>query len=59
VLGKEIMTLVNEFKQAGSYITSFNGSNLPSGIYYYRIAIHSDRIEAGNFVAVRKMLLIK
>lgn len=52
VLGKEIMTLVNEFKQAGSYIASFNGSNLPSGIYYYKI-------NAGNFDQVRKMILLK
>ena len=52
VLGKEISTLINEFKQAGSYITSFNGSNLPSGIYYYKII-------AGSFEQVRKMILIK
>jgi hypothetical protein len=52
ILGREIKTLVNEFKQAGSYIISFNGSELASGIYFYRI-------QAGNFVQVKKMLLIK
>lgn len=52
ISGKEIMTLVNETKNAGSYNIVFDGSDLSSGIYYYRI-------EAGNFVAVRKMLLIK
>lgn len=52
ILGKEIMTLVNEFKQAGRYVISFNGNNLPSGIYYYKI-------KAGNFDQVRKMILIK
>ncbi|MDQ3022726.1 MAG: T9SS type A sorting domain-containing protein, partial [Bacteroidota bacterium] len=52
ILGKEITTLVNEIKNAGSYIVSFNGSGLSSGIYYYKI-------EAGNFTEIRKMLLIK
>jgi len=52
ILGKEILILVNEFKEAGSYLTSFNGSNLPSGIYYYKI-------KAGAFEQVKKMILIK
>ncbi|HMS33763.1 MAG TPA: T9SS type A sorting domain-containing protein [Ignavibacteria bacterium] len=52
VMGREISALVNEFKTAGRYSVGFNGSNLSSGIYYYKI-------EAGNFSQVRKMLLIK
>lgn len=52
LLGREIKTLVNEFKNAGSYIVSFNGSELASGIYFYRI-------QAGNFVQVKRMVLIK
>ncbi|MEO6694131.1 MAG: T9SS type A sorting domain-containing protein [Ignavibacteria bacterium] len=52
LIGREVMSLVNEMKEAGSYIVSFNGSNLSSGIYYYKI-------KAGNFEQVRKMLLIK
>ena len=52
ILGKEIYTLVNDFKQAGRYLISFNGSNLSSGIYYYRI-------KAGEFEQVRKMILMK
>jgi hypothetical protein len=52
ILGREIKTLVNEFKKAGSYITAFNGSELSSGIYFYRI-------QAGNFVQVKRMVLIK
>jgi len=51
-LGKEIMTIVNEFKEAGKYNVSFNGVNFSSGIYYYRI-------EAGSFIQTKKMLLIK
>ena len=52
ILGKEVANLVNEIKPAGSYLVDFNGSCLASGVYYYRI-------EAGNFVNVKKMVLIK
>ncbi|MEO6694199.1 MAG: T9SS type A sorting domain-containing protein, partial [Ignavibacteria bacterium] len=52
LLGKEVTTLINEYKKAGSYVISFNGNNLSSGIYYYSI-------ETGNFNQVRKMILIK
>jgi aminopeptidase N len=52
LLGKEIKTLVNENKTDGKYTVSFNGMNLPSGVYLYRL-------EAGNFVSVKKMMMIK
>jgi photosystem II stability/assembly factor-like uncharacterized protein len=52
VLGNEVKTLVNENKTAGSYEVEFDGSNLPSGVYYYTI-------KAGNFKQIRKMVLIK
>jgi len=52
VLGKEVMTLVNEPKQAGYYDTEFSGSNLASGLYFYKL-------EAGSFVETKRMLLIK
>jgi photosystem II stability/assembly factor-like uncharacterized protein len=52
LLGREIKTLVNEYKNAGSYIVNFNGSELSSGIYFYRI-------QAGSFVQVKRMGLIK
>jgi hypothetical protein len=52
LLGREIKTLVNEFKNAGSYIVSFNGSEFASGIYFYKI-------KAENFVQVKRMVLIK
>ena len=51
-LGKEIATLVNEEKAAGSYDLKFNASNLASGLYFYSI-------KAGNTIQTRKMLLIK
>lgn len=52
VMGREITVLVNEYKPAGRYSIGFNGANLSSGIYYYKI-------EAGNFTQVKKMLLLK
>jgi len=51
-LGHEIETLVNNEQQAGYYFVDFNGENLSSGIYYYRI-------QAGDFIDSKKMILIK
>ena len=52
ITGKQASVIVNEMKTAGYYTVSFNASNLSSGMYFYRM-------EAGNFVSVKKMLLIK
>jgi hypothetical protein len=56
VLGKEIKTLVNEFKAAGSYKTEFNvestAGGLASGIYFYKLEIN-------DFVLTKKMILQK
>ena len=52
VLGNEVATLVNEFRNAGSYEIEFNASTLSSGIYFYRL---SD----GSFIQTKKMILIK
>lgn len=52
VLGKEIKALVNKSQAPGSYEVKFNASDLPSGIYYYRL-------NAGEFVETKKMLLLK
>ncbi|MBL0107875.1 MAG: T9SS type A sorting domain-containing protein [Ignavibacteria bacterium] len=52
LVGKEVMTLVNEKLDAGRYSATFNGSNLASGMYFYKIS-------AGEFTFVRKMVLIK
>lgn len=52
-LGRETATLVNnEIKTEGYYNVEFDATNLPSGIYYYRI-------EAGEFTDSKKMILIK
>ena len=52
VLGKEVATLVNESLSPGTYKVEFNGSNLTSGIYFYRI-------ETGSFIETKRMLMIK
>ncbi|MEO8513539.1 MAG: T9SS type A sorting domain-containing protein [Ignavibacteria bacterium] len=52
VLGREVRTPVNEFKQAGSYEINFNAEDLGTGIYYYRI-------NAGGYTDTKKMILIK
>jgi hypothetical protein len=52
VLGKEVQTLVNNQLSAGTHTIAFNGANLASGVYLYRI-------ESGDFVQVNKMLLVK
>ena len=51
-LGREVATLINMKQGAGNYSIKFNGSNLSSGIYYYKL-------ESGNFVATKKMILKK
>jgi hypothetical protein len=51
-LGEKAGVLVNEMKQAGRYELSFNASQFSSGVYFYRI-------EAGNFVSVKKMMILK
>lgn len=54
VLGREVVTLVDEFMQAGIYNSTFNTqhSTLSSGIYFYTI-------RAGNFIQTKKMIILK
>ncbi len=52
VLGNEVVTLVNKELPAGNYEVEFNASNLPSGVYMYKLT-------AGSFVQTKKMLLLK
>ena len=52
ILGREIKTLVNKIQSPGNYEATFDASDLPSGIYYYRL-------KAGDFIETRKMILMK
>ncbi|MBL7127713.1 MAG: T9SS type A sorting domain-containing protein [Ignavibacteria bacterium] len=52
ILGREVATLVNEKLAPGTYEVDWNGSGYTSGVYFYRL-------EAGDFVETKKMVLIK
>jgi photosystem II stability/assembly factor-like uncharacterized protein len=52
VLGREVKTLVDEYKSAGNYEIDFNATNLPSGIYFYQL-------KTGEFVETKKMILLQ
>ena len=52
VLGSEIMTLVDDYKTAGSYQAVFDAFNIPSGVYFYRL-------KANDFVETKKMILLR
>jgi hypothetical protein len=52
ILGRKTATIVNEIKQPGEYEFSFNGNNLASGIYFYKLT-------AGTFTQIRKMQMLK
>ncbi len=51
-IGQEVATLVNKELPTGSYKYQFNADNLPSGVYIYRL-------QAGSFVSIKKMILLK
>ncbi|MFA7360315.1 MAG: T9SS type A sorting domain-containing protein [Candidatus Kapaibacterium sp.] len=52
MLGREVRTLVNEVKSAGNYTVDLNGSQLTSGVYFYKI-------QANGYTDIKKMTLIK
>jgi photosystem II stability/assembly factor-like uncharacterized protein len=52
ILGKEVQTLVDEVLQPGTYKVKFDGSSLPSGIYFYRLS-------AGEYMETKKFILMK
>jgi len=52
ILGKEVITLVNEKKAPGSYTVDFSSGKLASGTYLYRL-------QAGDFVQTMKMIILK
>ncbi len=51
-LGQEVAILYNDILHAGPHNFTFNASELPSGVYFYRL-------EAGSFAQTKKMILLK
>ena len=52
LIGEEIARLIDESKHSGNYTVEWNASNVASGIYFYRL-------QAGDFIQTRKMVLLK
>ncbi len=52
ILGNEVVTLLDEYKPAGTYEITFNSAGLSNGVYFYRLSI-------GNQSTTKSMLLIK
>jgi hypothetical protein len=52
VIGELIKTLVNQYQEAGIYKVNFDAGSLSNGVYFYKI-------QSGNFVEIKKMLLLK
>lgn len=52
LLGQEVATLIDGYKDTGTYEVTWDASSQPSGVYFYKL-------QAGNFTTVKKMLLIK
>ena len=58
ILGREVATLVNEQKTPGNYEVTFDGNNLSSGVYFYRLQVYTPG-RAGTFSQTKKFLLMK
>lgn len=56
ILGREVATLINEFKPADFYTVEFDGTNIASGTYFYRIVAEGDN---QKFTKTLKMILVK
>lgn len=52
LLGREVVTLVNGKKTAGTYSVTWNASKMPTGVYFYSL-------QSGEFTATKKLLLIR
>jgi len=59
ILGREIEVLVNEQLNPGSYEIDFDGTNYPSGVYYYKLMIDASASLSTGFSETKKMILLK
>ncbi len=56
ILGQEVLSLVNQRQQPGVYHVRFNGSELSSGVYIYRLEV---QVKNNSFSALKKFVLLK
>ena len=66
ILGKEIASLVNKVQSSGTYEVDWDGTNYPSGVYFYELEVRQAAVPdgrqvsaTGNYHAVKKMVLVK
>jgi hypothetical protein len=60
ILGREIATLVNEQLSSGTYEVEWDGSNYPSGVYFYKLVVSgAEPLITVGFTETRKMALVK
>jgi hypothetical protein len=59
LLGREVVAVVNEVRQPGDYVETWDASNVPSGVYFYRLDATSVADPTKQFTQTRKMLLVK
>ena len=58
ILGQQVSEIVNTTKNAGTYEVTFNGNNLSSGVYYYKINAVS-LTNNKEFTNIKKLILLK
>ena len=59
-MGREVATLVNEELEAGNHHRLWNASNISSGVYFYRIKVHTtDGKRVGIYMEIKKLLFLK
>ncbi len=59
ILGRDVTTLVNEQLKPGAYEVDWDGSNYPSGVYFYKLIVRQAGSSTGDFAETRKMILLK
>ena len=58
IIGKKVVTLVNDKLNAGTYEIEWSASDYPSGVYYYKLVV-GDNTNNGNYSQTKKLVLIK
>jgi hypothetical protein len=58
-LGQQVATLVDETEEAGFHEARFDGSNLASGVYFYRLSAQTAGAALGAFTETKRLLLIR